>query len=108
VLNQGASYIASGGFNATYNFGNGLATASIVNFDGNINLQLAGQTQLGKNTFSVSGSGGNFSGALQGGFFGTGANAASEIGGSFAFKTLSGPSYLASGVFGAKLTGPIH
>jgi hypothetical protein len=111
VVNQGNMYVASGGFAANYNFGTGAGTASLINFDKNINVTIAAPgnpAQVGKNTFGVTGTTGNFTGSLQGGFFGTGPNAASEIGGNFSLQSNSGPSYLAAGIFGGKLTGPIH
>jgi hypothetical protein len=42
---------------------------------------------------------------VSGSFYGPGA---AETGGSFALQATSGPSYIASGIFAGKLTGPIR
>jgi hypothetical protein len=96
VVNNGASYVAAGGFNGTYNFGTNAGTATISNFDG----RTIGGTIGGSNGIYV----GNFStpgatGSIQGQFFGP---MAAETGGSFGIRATAGPSYIASGVFAGK------
>jgi hypothetical protein len=97
VVNNGASYLASGGFTNAYNFGNQTGTFRISNFDGKtVSGTVAGRGASYMGT--VSGSG--LSGPVFGTFFGNLAgNPATETGGSFA---LQGPAYLASGIFAGK------
>jgi trimeric autotransporter adhesin len=102
VANAGAAYLAAGGFTNTYNFANSTGTIAINNFDGrNFRGSVAGSGNL----YAGNLSGSNLSGTAAGMFYGP--NAA-ETGGSFAVRAGSGPSYIASGIFAGKLTGPIH
>jgi len=94
VFNNGANYLAAGGFNNTYNFGSNAGTVSINNFDG--------QNYTG----AVTGTGNQYTGAITGGSTRNGAvsgqfygPAAAETGGVFAVHSTSGAAYLASGVF---------
>ena len=100
VYNGGASYLAAGGFNQTYNFGAHTGTINITNFD---NANYVG---------SLSGSGSAFAGpltgppdrngAVVGSFYGPSAN---ETGGSFNISNRqSAPAlkYLASGIFAGR------
>jgi hypothetical protein len=94
VYNNGASYLAAGGFNNTFNFGNNTGTVSITNFDGQ------------NFTGAVSGSGSTYTGAIAGGGNKTGAvvgqfygPAAAETGGVFGLHNTSGAAYIASGIF---------
>ena len=104
VNNAGATYVAAGGFSNTYNFGTNTGSVAISNFDGhNFSGTVigSGATYAGP----ISGGGDNRQGTLAGTFYGPGA---AETGGNFAVQATSGPSYVASGVFAGKLTGPIH
>jgi hypothetical protein len=97
VFNNGATYLAAGGFNQTYNFGSRSGTLNITNFDGQ------------NYTSTVSGSGTQFSGRLTGPANRSGAVAgsfygpsAAETGGSFNIQSVSGLRYLASGIFAGR------
>jgi hypothetical protein len=102
VINNGASYLAAGGFTNTYNFGNNTGTIAINNFDGR---NFGGAVAGSGNVYAGNLSGSNVSGAASGQFYGP--NAA-ETGGGFGVHATTGPSYIASGIFAGKLTGPIH
>lgn len=102
VNNNGASYLAAGGFTNTYNFGNNSGSVSITNFD---NHTFTGTVSGGGGTYAAAISGNGANGTLAGSFYGPGA---AETGGLFAVHQTNGPSYIASGVFAGKLTGPIH
>jgi hypothetical protein len=93
VLNNGATYTASGGFSASYNFGSQVGTATISNFDGKtFGGPIAG---AGANNYAGALSGSGVTGAALGKFFGP---AASSTGGVFAVTGQSQP-YTAVGVF---------
>jgi hypothetical protein len=102
VYNNGASYLAAGGFTNTYNFGSQTGTVAISNFD---SRTFAGTVQ-GITSVAANGqvihsymgalSGSGLSGRANGTFFGPGAP---ETGGSFAVQS---PTYLASGIFAGK------
>jgi len=96
VFNNGASYLAAGGFNNTFNFGTNTGTVTISNFDGN---SLSGTVGGSGNIYTGSITGGNKAGSVLGQFFGPGAV---ETGGAFAFHAVSGPNYLASGIFAGR------
>ena len=103
VNNAGATYLAAGGFTNTYNFGNNTGTVAIGGFDGqNYTGRVAGSGSTYSGTIA---GGANRSGGILGTFYGPGA---AETGGGFAVQASSGPSYIASGIFAGKLTGPIH
>jgi trimeric autotransporter adhesin len=95
VYNNGASYIAAGGFNGTYNFGTQVGTMAINNFDGQ-SFSATGKVPLnGANyTFAVAQPG--VAGSINGTFFGP---MAQNTGGNFAIHTTAGPAYIASGIF---------
>jgi hypothetical protein len=96
VFNNGATYMAAGGFNQSYNFASQTGSVKIANFDGaNYAASVAGSG----NTFGGSLGGPNRSGNVIGRFFGPGAV---ETGGAFNILNTSGPKYLASGIFAGK------
>jgi hypothetical protein len=106
VNNNGVAYLAAGGYSLNYNFGSNTGSVSISNFDNHTltsNSVGGGGGGGGAYAATIAGSGAN--GSLVGQFYGPGA---AETGGSFAVHQNSGPSYIASGIFAAKLTGPIH
>ena len=98
VYNNGASYLAAGGYTGTYNFGTQSGSVTISNFDGHT-FSAAGSAPLsGANyTFGVKQAG--LAGAVNGTFYGP---MAAETGGNFAVHTTVGPTYLASGIFAGK------
>jgi trimeric autotransporter adhesin len=99
VFNNGASYLAAGGFNGTYNFGTQIGQVAVTNFDGH-NFVAGGKAPLTGANYSFSGSPApGFTGTVNGTFFGP--NAA-ETGGNFAVQTTTGPTYIASGIFAGK------
>ena len=55
VSNNGANYIAAGGFNGTYNFGTHAANFTISNFDGNT-FTAAGTAPLNGASYTLNGS----------------------------------------------------
>ena len=94
VVNSGASYLASGGFTNTYNFGNHTGAFTIGNFDGKTVSGTVNGLGAG---YSGALSGSGLTGSANGSFFGNlPGNPATETGGNFALR---GPSYLASGIF---------
>jgi trimeric autotransporter adhesin len=100
VTNAGASYLASGGFSASYNFGTHIGTVAISNFD-NGQVNVSGQVNGAGSSYSATNLTGTFgnsalSGVLNGSFYGP---SATETGGNFA---LQGSKYLASGIFAGK------
>ena len=98
VFNNGASYVAAGGFAGSYNFGTQNGTMAINNFDGR-NFAVSGRAPLTGANYTFSGTAAGVQGTVNGAFFGP--NAA-ETGGNFAFQTTTGPSYVASGIFAGK------
>jgi hypothetical protein len=96
VSNNGANYVAAGGFNGTYNFGTQTGTMAINNFDGR-SFTATGNAALSgaKYTLGVTSTG--VTGTINGAFYGP--NAA-ETGGNFAVQ--AGSTYLASGIFAGK------
>jgi len=96
VLNNGASYLAGGGYNQTYNFGTLTGAANITNFDGaNYSASLTGSGTIF--TGNLTGPA-NRTGALAGTFFGP--NAA-VTGGGFAIQNPAA-TYVASGAFAGR------
>lgn len=105
VYNNGNSYMAAGGFAASYNFGNNTGAIAISNFDGrNYAGTIAGSSGPAY-AGALSGGRGNPAGVVLGSFYGPGA---AETGGTFSLRQTTGPSYIASGVFAGKLTAPIR
>jgi hypothetical protein len=98
VFNNGQSYIASGGFNGTYNFGTQTGTLGITNFDGH-SFAATGSAPLSGANYAYDVSTAGATGKIRGSFFGP---MAAETGGSFAFQTTAGPAYIASGIFAGK------
>ena len=98
VFNNGASYLASGGFTNNYNFGTQAGTVAISNFDGR---NFSGAVQATGNGYylgNLSGSG--LTGQAFGQFYGPGAP---ETGGMFGVHSPAGvPTYLASGIFAGR------
>src|SRR5262249_46215265 len=84
VSNNGANYIAAGGFTGTYNFGTRAANVSINNFDGN-NFAANGTLPAGTASYSFTGSAPRtgMSGTVNGAFYGP---MAAETGGSFSLR----------------------
>jgi trimeric autotransporter adhesin len=102
VSNNGANYLAAGGFTNTYNFGTQTGTVAISNFDGRSFSGPVTAAAFAGRTSSYAGnlSGSGVTGAVQGTFFGPGAP---ETGGNFAVQSLPGvPTYLASGIFAGR------
>jgi hypothetical protein len=105
VYNNGASYLAVGGASTNYNFASGTGTFAVTNFDGrNFSGSVGQQTgnftgPTGVNQYSGNISGTNLAGNTYGYFYGPNAE---ETGGRFAVQSLSGPTYLAAGIFAAK------
>lgn len=95
VFNNGASYVAAGGFTGTYNFGTQNGTVAVNNFDGHSFVASGTAPLIGPN-YSLSSTVPGFTGSVRGTFYGP---MAAETGGSFAFQSTAGPSYLASGIF---------
>jgi hypothetical protein len=99
VVNNGASYLAAGGFNATYNFGTQAASLAITNFDGK-NFAASGRLPLSGANYTTPFGNTAFSGQIKGTFYGP---MAAETGGSFAVQSVPGTTpYLASGIFAGK------
>ena len=98
VYNNGASYLAAGGFSGIYNFGTKSGSVTISNFDGH-SFTAGGSAPLsGANyTFGIAQAG--LAGSINGTFYGP---MAAETGGNFAVHTTAGPTYLASGIFAGK------
>lgn len=105
VYNNGASYLASGAYSGSYNFGTNTGSVAITNFDShNFTYGVNGNTPNSPNysgTLLTATTTGNpsplpFSGATNGSFFGP---LAPETAGSFSAKSTVGPAYIASGVF---------
>jgi len=96
VFNNGATYLAAGQFNNTYNFGAHTGTVSISNFDGR---NFAGTVTGPGNTYTGSLTGVNLTGNTAGTFFGPNAV---ETGGNFSVQSTAGPRYLASGIFAGR------
>jgi hypothetical protein len=95
VFNNGATYLAAGNFNQTYNFGSLTGTVNINNFDGA--SYMFGVTGSGRTfTSGVTPFPANRQGFVSGGFFGPGAI---ETGGSFNIQSTAGSRYIASGIF---------
>jgi hypothetical protein len=98
VFNNGASYLAAGGFTGIYNFGTQIGTVAISNFDGR---NFSGGVQIFPGLGYVGNlSGSGLTGQAFGNFYGPGAP---ETGGQFAVHSSPGvPTYLASGIFAGK------
>ena len=98
VFNNGASYVAAGGFNQTYNFGSRTGTVNISNFDG---ANYAAAVSGTGNAYAGSLTGTpNRSGTVVGTFFPVAL--AAETGGGFNIQSTAGAKYLASGVFAGR------
>jgi hypothetical protein len=99
VFNNGANYVAAGGFTGTYNFGTRNATLSVNNFDGRSFAASGVAAQNGAN-YSLSSASPVGRATMNGTFYGPGA---AETGGSFAFQSGAGlPPYMASGIFAGR------
>ena len=100
VSNNGANYLAAGGFNASYNFGTRAANFTISNFDGNT-FTAAGTAPLSGASYSLNGSAARtgMTGTINGTFYGP---MAAETGGNFTLQSSLGVPYVASGIFAGK------
>jgi trimeric autotransporter adhesin len=99
VFNNGASYVAGGGFTGTYNFGTQTGRIAITNFDGH-NFAAAGSAPLHGTSYTFGANGSGFAGTVNGAFYGP---QAAETGGNFAVhSTIPSVNYLASGIFAGK------
>jgi hypothetical protein len=100
VSNNGASYVAAGGFNGSYNFGSHAAAFTISNFDGNT-FTAAGTVPLSGASYSLAGSAPRtgMTGNINGTFYGP---MAAETGGNFTLQSAIGVPYMASGIFAGK------
>lgn len=99
VFNNGASYVAAGGFAGTYNFGTQTGTMGINNFDGH-SVTLSGGAPLSGANYNFASTSAAGTAKLNGTFYGP--NAA-ETGGNFSFQSAPGLSpYLASGIYAGK------
>lgn len=101
VSNAGATYLAAGGFNQTYNFGSRTGTVNITRFDG-ANYTAAVSGESGAFAGALQGSFGNRNGTVIGNFYGP---AAAETGGTFNIyngQPVASAKYLASGIFAGK------
>jgi hypothetical protein len=97
IFNNGATYLAAGGFNQTYNFGANSGAVNITNFDGaNYAAAVSGSGNIYSGAFTGTP---NRTGAVVGSFYGPGAV---ETGGSFAIQSTAGAKYLASGIFAGR------
>jgi hypothetical protein len=99
VFNAGATYMAAGNFQQTYNFGSQTGVVNINNFDNanyTFNVSGTGRTFAGGQTTGPP----NRTGVVTGGFFGPGPTPTTvEPGGSFNIQSTSGLRYIASGIF---------
>jgi len=94
ISNNGAAYSASSPFTETYNFGSNSGQLQINNFDGASyvsNLSGSGNTYSGSLLGVTS-----RTGSVNGGFYGT---SAAETGGTFSINSITGPRYVATGIF---------
>lgn len=100
VSNNGANYIAAGGFNGTYNFGTHAANFTISNFDGNT-FTAAGTAPLNGASYTLNGSAPRtgMTGTINGTFYGP---MAAETGGNFTLQSSLGLPYRASGIFAGR------
>jgi hypothetical protein len=99
VDNNGAIYLAAGGLAATYNFGSHTGSFGVNNFDGHSFTAAIPEASLSGSGYRFAFAAGGLAGNVNGSFYGP---MAAETGGNFAFHTLSGLPYLASGIFAAK------
>jgi len=100
VSNNGANYVAAGGFNGTYSFGTRAANFTISNFDGNT-FNAAGTVPLNGASYTLNGTAPRtgMTGTLNGTFYGP---MAAETGGNFTLQSTLGVPYMASGIFAGK------
>jgi trimeric autotransporter adhesin len=95
-----SSYMAAGGFQGTYNFGTQTGSVLLSNFDGHTVGGSGSAPLSGANySFNFGGTASGYTGTINGTFYGP---KAAETGGNFAFHSVAGPTYLASGVFAGK------
>ena len=96
VVNNGAQYLASGGLQATYQFGTQVGSFAVSNYD-HQSFTAAVRGPLNGSNYTFGFNSGAIKGAVNGGFYGP---LAAETGGNFAFT--AGPTYSTSGIFAAK------
>jgi hypothetical protein len=99
INNNGANYLASGGFNSVYNFGNNSGSFAINNLDGRSytgGVSGSGRSPIFAGSFGGVAPNNNLSGVAAGSLYGPNAT---EIGGTFGINNSGGTPYLAAGVF---------
>lgn len=98
VLNNGAHYLAGGGFTASYNFASRSGSFAVNNYDGHsFTAAVPTGTGSGANySFAINTNG--IAGKVQGSFYGP---QAIETGGDFAFR-IPAANYLTSGIFAGR------
>ena len=99
INNNGANYLASGGFNSVYNFSNNSGSFAINNLDGR--SYIGGVSGSGRSPIFAGSFGGvapnnNLFGQAVGSLYGPNAT---EIGGTFGISNSGGTPYLGAGVF---------
>jgi hypothetical protein len=96
------TYLAASGFNQMYNFAKQIGTVNITNFDGaSYSAAAAGVPGFdGRFGGDLTGPA-NRNGFVLGSFYGP---SAEETGGTFGIYSISGPKYLASGIFCRQVT----
>ncbi len=99
VSNNGAQYLAAGGFTASYNFASRNGSFAVNDYDGHsFTATIPPGTHSGA-TYAFPVNVGGLTGKIQGGFYGP---QAIETGGSFAFRGPTGTNYLTSGIFAGR------
>lgn len=98
VSNNGANYMAAGGFNGTYNFGTQTGSVTLKNFDIFPQITASGSAPLSGANYTFGVNSGGVSGKVNGTFYGP---MAAETGGNFALQAPA-LNYLASGIFAGK------
>jgi trimeric autotransporter adhesin len=101
VFNNGASYIAAGNFNGTYNFATQTGNVTISNFDGRTFSGPTATSTLASGSYAGSLAGPGVFGQFAGTFYGP---MAANTGGTFGVRSAGtgAPTYLASGIFAGK------
>ncbi|HJU19890.1 MAG TPA: hypothetical protein VJ770_25845 [Stellaceae bacterium] len=101
VSNNGAQYLASGNFTATYNFAQRSGSLAINNYDGRSfpAMPFSRVSANGANYSITVPSSTTFTGRINGSFYGP---MAQETGGNFALQGPPGSNYLTSGIFAGR------
>jgi hypothetical protein len=98
VFNNGASYVAAGNFNGTYNFATQVGSVAVSNFDGKT-FSGSGPAPLTGASYSGTLNGSGVTGGFNGTFYGP---QAANTGGGFAVRSTTTAPYFASGIFAGK------